>query len=116
MSDGGLIVLLATNEETEVNEAYQKIVNNFDWAGDETSLRVSEIQHLFISKNKKTDPYVQFKFVNDVMKEPTLQKSAEYLQKWFENDDNRQRILKALNHFVETFQAEINRVYTAWET
>jgi hypothetical protein len=114
--DGGLIILLKTNQKDNVNAAYYNILRNFDWAGDETSMRVSELQHVFISKDKKEDPYVQFKFVNDVKKQPSLQKSGDELENWLKIDNNKHKVEGALNHFIKIFEGDIDKVYSAWET
>lgn len=115
---GGTIILSTPKEQTTVSDAYYKISNDFHWAGDsaKTSLRVSELQHLFISKDNKEDPYVQFRFVQDVEKDESLKKSRDVLETWLKVEDNKNKVNNALKEFINGFQSEIDRVYAAWET
>lgn len=114
--DGGVIILSSTKEENEVNQAYFQIIKTFQWAGDETPCRVSQLQELFISRNKKDDPYVLFKFEHDVKNDPSLQDSREKLEAWLKTDNNKQNVELALTNFTEIFNHDISKVYSAWET
>jgi hypothetical protein len=115
---GGTVILSTTREEEKVNSAYYEISKNFEWAGSsaETTIMVSELQHLFITKDKKEDPYVQFRFAHDIQERESLRKMRNELEQWLNNESNKLKVQKALKEFIHTFQVEINSVYDAWET
>jgi hypothetical protein len=116
IGDGGLIVLSSISEEDKVNAAYKGILDSFGWAGDETAKRVSELQNLFISKDKKEDPYVLDKFENDINNTKSLQVSRDKLAEWLRLDSNRQTLDTKFENFVNTFKSGIDKVYSSWET
>jgi hypothetical protein len=116
IGDGGLIVLSSIPEEDKVNASYQGILDSFRWAGDETAKRVSELQNLFISKDKKEDPYVLDKFENDINNTRSLQVSRDKLAEWLKIDTNRRTLDSKFENFVNTFKSGIDRVYSNWET
>jgi hypothetical protein len=115
---GGTVILSTTREEDKVSNAYYKISTNFEWAGSsaETTVRVSELQYLFISKDKKDNPYIQFRFAHDVEETESLKKRMDELEQWLKIENNKQKVEKALHDFIDTFQEQIGRVYDAWET
>jgi hypothetical protein len=116
IGDGGLIILSSTSEEDKVNEAYVKILDSFQWAGEETAKRVSELQNIFISKDKQENPYVLARFESDVNSTPSLQDSKHKLANWLEIDANRQTFDGKIENFVNVFKRGIDNVYSNWET
>ena len=63
--DGGLVLLSTPAEEKKVNDAYNEVKKKFQWAGTETSRKVSYLQKLFVSKDKRKEPYVQAMFAEE---------------------------------------------------
>jgi hypothetical protein len=116
IGDGGLVILSSTSEEDKVNTAYQEILDSFRWADDETPKRVSELQNIFILKDKKNDPYVLDKFEKDVNNTKSLQDSRDKLADWLKIDANRLTLDSKLKNFVNTFKSGIDKVYSNWET
>ncbi len=115
LNDGGLILLSTPEEEKKVNDAYREIIDSFQWFGTSTPNKVSELQKLFVEKNKPETPYVLTVFEKDVVSNTSLQTSRDTMKTWISNIDNRKNLFEKLNNFAEIFKISINKLYTDWE-
>ena len=113
---GSLILLSSTEEADKVHKSFNNILNNFEWAGDETPLRTSELQELFISKDKPQNPYFLSQFEKDLDNSASIKKSGEMLGNWCKNKGNLVNLDKALEEFIEIFKNSLDEMYTSLET
>ena len=115
LKDGGLILLSSFEDEEEVTKAYRDIEIAFPWGGIDTPNRVSELQHLFISKDKDENPYVLFEFEKDLNAFPSLKQSRDLLKNWLAGEGNIVHVSKELNHFISKFKTSIHKLYKVWD-
>ena len=111
--DGGLVLLSTPAEEKKVNDAYNEVKKKFQWAGTETSRKVSYLQKLFVSKDKRKEPYVQAMFAEDLKTDAYLKESKEQLKSWL-TKENVDQLKDAAKSFIDCFKNSINKLYTAW--
>jgi hypothetical protein len=114
LQSGGLILLSSTREQEKVDSAYRAVEDSLQWAGDDTALENSYLQHLFLTKNKPDQPYVFSQFQQELEKEARLKGMHKTLYAWMQIRENREKAGTALGRFATTFQESVDRLYSAW--
>jgi hypothetical protein len=86
-------------------------LRNFSWAGDETPIRVSQLQGLFLKKDKLGDPYTQYKFEEEIAGIPYINDSKVLLKKWLESKENIDNVNLSIKKFIETLEESIDKLH-----
>lgn len=112
LKEGSVLLFMTSEEDKKADEAYRKLRSSLDWAGIETPIRVSQLQSLFITKSKPDDPYVQYKFEQDIQGNSYLKESREKLTSWIQSQEKLKEVDTNLAQFIETYQNSIAKLYT----
>jgi hypothetical protein len=112
--NGGGLILLSTNKENKkIINAYRQIEKDYKWAGEETPIDISYLQHLFIQKNKPDNPYVLYAFIEDIKTDKHLTESLKKLQSWL-TKENIENLKGELENFSDVFSKAIGKLYSNW--
>jgi hypothetical protein len=110
---GGYILLDSAADSLSVREAYSRVVASFDWAGANTALKTSKLQLIFLSKDTKKQPYVQYLFLQDLKDDAELQQMLLDLKNWIAEGKGRETA-KRLWVFEMAFGESIDKFYSTW--
>lgn len=114
---GGLVILSSKKEEETVNNLYRDFESAYDWAGVETSRRVSLLQDTFFKNDKPADPYVLQDFFDDITKpSPLSSELAADLEKMkvWANKENLDKAKNSLEKFSSTLHDSVSNLSAAW--
>ncbi|TAK17062.1 MAG: hypothetical protein EPO37_07395 [Nitrosarchaeum sp.] len=108
LKHGGSILLGSKEEQEKVENAYEKLKNTLQWAGNDTPKHTSNLQHYFISNNKSDDPMVFQKFA-DKLDPPiiSLKEPRELLSAWLQKKEEVNKAKIAIEEFTIIFDKAI---------
>jgi hypothetical protein len=111
-------LLKSISDTKKVTRAYGEVVQSLDWAGPNTSLKNSELQQIFITKDRPDNPYLQFQFLEDLGKDKELQEMRGSLKSWITKTDGGKTKAKIaaekLKTFGDSFREGVDKLYSSW--
>ena len=109
LKHGGLILLHTKESEDSINQAYDKVKDNLQWAKEHTITYTSELQEYFFKEDCDENPIVFSKFkqlcnTQDNDSEYDFSKAKKELNQWLSKPDNLKNACTSLEDFIQKFE------------
>jgi hypothetical protein len=116
---GGMLLLLSSEDDQEVRKAYANVVIASNWGGNRTTSRryASKLQKMFVTLDKPDSPFLLNDFFGQVAKDnedPKLKDMVNVLSNWL-TEENRTNLIAALTQFSQVFNQKVDALAKAWE-